>query len=160
METIASSLSVSPNFSGLRSSISNLQAASKALDAEKAEAEKKFKDALDKLPKKTDRCQSQYLPEWLKKIIRAIRRHVKHAPLEELFKAAKRVQSVNSKLRVFERGFISEEGISEREWYKHLVVAPGKWLGEFTVPYLWGLAADVGVVQDMARLRFPRSRRR
>ena len=48
-----------------------------------------------------------------------------------LLKAIKRVQAVNRKLIGFERGFISKEGIKDREWYKHLGVAPGKWLGEF-----------------------------
>ena len=45
-------------------------------------------------------------------------------------KAIERVQAVNHKLIAFERGFISKEGIKDREWYKHLGVAPGKWLGE------------------------------
>ena len=43
--------------------------------------------------------------------------------------AAKRVRAVNKKLTSFERGFISEEGIKDREWYRNLAVAPGKWLG-------------------------------
>lgn len=51
-------------------------------------------------------------------------------PLRELRAAAKRVYTVNKKLSAFERGFLSEEGIKDREWYKHLAVAPGKWLGE------------------------------
>lgn len=38
------------------------------------------------------------------------------------------MQDVNQKLVAFERGFISESGIAHREWYRHLVVAPGKWL--------------------------------
>lgn len=49
--------------------------------------------------------------------------------LGQLKHAVKRVQTVNKKLVAFERGFISEDGIKDREWYKHLVVAPGKWLG-------------------------------
>ncbi len=48
--------------------------------------------------------------------------------------AAKRVQAVNKKLVAFERGFISEEGIKDREWYRHLGVAPGKWLGACRFP--------------------------
>lgn len=44
--------------------------------------------------------------------------------------AIKRVQAVNKKLSTFEQGFISEGGIKDREWYRHLGVAPGKWLGE------------------------------
>ncbi|KAF8812309.1 Zn-dependent exopeptidase [Phlegmacium glaucopus] len=50
-------------------------------------------------------------------------------PIHRFIKAAKRVSRANKKLIAFERGFISEEGIKEREWYKHLGVAPGKWLG-------------------------------
>jgi N-acetylated-alpha-linked acidic dipeptidase len=54
-----------------------------------------------------------------------------HRPclISELIKAAKRVSRTNKKLKAFERGFISEGGIKDREWYKHLGVAPGKWLG-------------------------------
>lgn len=51
-------------------------------------------------------------------------------PIRKFIKAAKRVARVNKKLISFERGFISEDGIKDREWYKHLGVAPGKWLGE------------------------------
>jgi len=58
--------------------------------------------------------------------------HHHHLPLKKLIKAAKRVSSANRKIISFERGFISEHGIKEREWYKHLGVAPGKWLGEFS----------------------------
>ncbi|KAL0576423.1 Vacuolar protein sorting-associated protein 70 [Marasmius crinis-equi] len=49
--------------------------------------------------------------------------------IRRLIHAVKRVRAVNKKLIAFERGFISEEGIPEREWYRHLGVAPGKWLG-------------------------------
>lgn len=50
-------------------------------------------------------------------------------PIREFIKAAKRVGRANRKLKAFERGFISEGGIKDREWYRHLGVAPGKWLG-------------------------------
>ncbi|KAJ7129409.1 hypothetical protein C8R44DRAFT_776720 [Mycena epipterygia] len=50
-------------------------------------------------------------------------------PIFKFIKAAKRVTKVNKKLAAFERGFISEEGIKGREWYRHMVVAPGRWLG-------------------------------
>ncbi|KAF8165479.1 Zn-dependent exopeptidase [Crassisporium funariophilum] len=50
-------------------------------------------------------------------------------PIRRFIKAAKRVARANQKLIAFERGFISEDGIKDREWYKHLGVAPGKWLG-------------------------------
>jgi N-acetylated-alpha-linked acidic dipeptidase len=51
-------------------------------------------------------------------------------PICEFIRAAKRVVAANRKLIAFERGFISEEGIKDREWYRHLGVAPGKWLGK------------------------------
>ncbi len=54
--------------------------------------------------------------------------------------AAKRVGSVNQKLIAFERGFISTEGLKEREWYRHLGVAPGKWLGMRSVYFLFRCA--------------------
>ncbi|KAJ2931755.1 hypothetical protein H1R20_g5499, partial [Candolleomyces eurysporus] len=50
-------------------------------------------------------------------------------PIHKFIKAVKRVQRANKKLKSFEQGFISEEGIKDREWYRHLGVAPGKWLG-------------------------------
>lgn len=53
-------------------------------------------------------------------------------PIREFIKAAKRVGRANRKLKAFELGFISEGGIKDREWYRHLGVAPGKWLGKQT----------------------------
>ncbi|KAJ7232226.1 transferrin receptor-like protein [Mycena haematopus] len=50
-------------------------------------------------------------------------------PILEFIKAAKRVTKGNKKLAAFERGFVSQEGIKGQEWYKHMVVAPGRWLG-------------------------------
>jgi N-acetylated-alpha-linked acidic dipeptidase len=50
-------------------------------------------------------------------------------PIKRFIEAARRLGRSNKKLKSFERGFISEDGIKDREWYKHLGVAPGKWLG-------------------------------
>ncbi|KAJ1311382.1 hypothetical protein OPQ81_009875 [Rhizoctonia solani] len=52
-----------------------------------------------------------------------------HKGIRKLIRAVKEVREVNKKLSTFEQGFLSEEGIKEREWYRHLGVAPGKWLG-------------------------------
>ena len=52
-------------------------------------------------------------------------------PRKKVKKALKRIQAINKKLVAFERGFISKDGIKDREWFKHLGVAPGKWLGTF-----------------------------
>ncbi|KAN0132552.1 hypothetical protein V8E53_009568 [Lactarius tabidus] len=55
-------------------------------------------------------------------------RKPRHPP-RKLIEAAKAVRKINQKLASFERGFIHEAGIKDREWYRHLGVAPGKWLG-------------------------------
>ena len=40
-----------------------------------------------------------------------------------------KVRSINKRLQHFEGGFIDEEGLIGREWYRSLVVAPGRYLG-------------------------------
>ncbi|KAJ7129388.1 Zn-dependent exopeptidase [Mycena epipterygia] len=55
-------------------------------------------------------------------------------PLARLKKAVRRIRAVNKKLVGFEKGFISKDGIPDREWYKHLAIAPGKWLGYGATP--------------------------
>ncbi|KAI9265440.1 hypothetical protein EDC94DRAFT_517037 [Helicostylum pulchrum] len=44
-------------------------------------------------------------------------------------KWSKRVEKMNSRLTSFERGFIDADGIKGREWFKHVVYAPGLWTG-------------------------------
>lgn len=48
---------------------------------------------------------------------------------KDIRKLLKKIRAVNLKLKGFEAGFISEEGITDREWYKHKGTSPGKWLG-------------------------------
>ncbi|KAJ7228374.1 hypothetical protein GGX14DRAFT_692427 [Mycena pura] len=55
-------------------------------------------------------------------------------PLTKLRKTVRRIRAVNQKLIGFEKGFISKDGIPDREWYKHLAIAPGKWLGYGATP--------------------------
>lgn len=119
---MAESLSLSVDFSSLRKSIDKVQAASLKLDSEKAIAEKNFRDLLDKLPKGTG---DKGILGWIKWLV-----HRPKFPYREWLKAMKRVQKANDKLVAFEKGFISQEGIKDREWYRHLGVAPGKWLGQ------------------------------
>lgn len=66
-------------------------------------------------------------------------RKPRHLP-PKFLKAIKAVRSINQKLASFERGFIHEGGIKDREWYRHLGVAPGKWLGKtlLNVDLGWG----------------------
>lgn len=44
-------------------------------------------------------------------------------------KWAKRVEKINERLTAFERGFLDPKGIKGREWFKHVVYAPGLWTG-------------------------------
>lgn len=46
-------------------------------------------------------------------------------------KLMKELKGINKRLRRFEGGFLSRDGkgLEGREWYKHLGVAPGRWLG-------------------------------
>lgn len=60
----------------------------------------------------------------------------KHFPIRKFIRAAKRIQRVNKKLASFEQGFLSKDGIKDREWYLHLGVAPGKNLGMFHSSYV------------------------
>lgn len=38
------------------------------------------------------------------------------------------IRGINDKIKRFEKGFLGE-GLKDREWYKHVGTAPGKWLG-------------------------------
>ena len=55
--------------------------------------------------------------------------HVPRKQREKIAKALKELRGINQNVRSFERGFISQNGIKGREWYRHKGVAPGKWLG-------------------------------
>ncbi|KAL1946513.1 hypothetical protein VTO73DRAFT_14617 [Trametes versicolor] len=122
VEVAASSLGLSPDLSQLRKSIKNVNTASSALDHIKADAERTFEDVLRKQP-----CyNSSGVACWLERL----RDIARGSPLRrQLFWAAWHVRRANEKLIGFERGFIFEDGLEGREWYRHLGVAPGKWLG-------------------------------
>ncbi|KAK4703801.1 N-acetylated-alpha-linked acidic dipeptidase, partial [Phenoliferia sp. Uapishka_3] len=51
----------------------------------------------------------------------------KHKPC--LHKLMKKVRSINKRLQQFEGGFITEEGLPQRPWYRSRAVAPGRYLG-------------------------------
>ncbi|EMD40947.1 hypothetical protein CERSUDRAFT_111521 [Gelatoporia subvermispora B] len=129
VESIASSLSLDPDFSGLEKSIVNLQSKSKALDEEKSKTEKRFKKLLRRCQHHSKECRPRLLHDFVRWSLRVLGVEIKETLFEKFLKAAKHVQAVNAKLVAFERGFISEDGIKDREWYRHLAVAPGKWLG-------------------------------
>lgn len=46
-----------------------------------------------------------------------------------LRKLMKKVRSINKRLQAFEGGFITDEGLPQRPWYRSRAVAPGRYLG-------------------------------
>ena len=156
VDDISKELSISVNLSHLRKSIHRLQRVSIKLDDEKERAEARFKKWLHKVLEHNHShvCHrfAAQIREFLgldhnrgripnvvssKDVFHYIwgsisdiaPAHGRHSHWKKLIKAAKHVHNVNKKLIAFEQGFISEDGIKDREWYRHLGVAPGKWLG-------------------------------
>jgi hypothetical protein len=122
----------SVTFDGLRSSIKSLQIASAQLDLEKAHAISGFYELVIspcycREQKTSVRCKVQKIIHSVVSLIKGARPPTHARGLEE---AAERVHRVNKKLVSFEKGFLSEEGLPGREWFKHFVVAPGKYLGK------------------------------
>ncbi|OAX37893.1 Zn-dependent exopeptidase [Rhizopogon vinicolor AM-OR11-026] len=146
VESIAATDSFDVDLSPLRESIHALQSASLELDSTKTKAEHKLRKILKEWEKnhamrhKICRKVSKVLCK-LKKVFGKHKceredkhddsphRRVSSQSDRHLIKAIQQVQAVNKRLIAFERGFISKDGIKDREWYKHLGVAPGRWLG-------------------------------
>ncbi|KAF8546620.1 Zn-dependent exopeptidase [Imleria badia] len=118
------------DLTSLRKSIQALRAACERLDTEKAEAEVKLRTLLRKTKKRQRRIRKLF-------------------PRRQLLNAIKRVRAVNDKLIAFERGFISKEGLKSCGWYKHLGVAPGKWLG-YGATTLHGITEAITLDRDAA----------
>ncbi|KAH7916281.1 Zn-dependent exopeptidase [Hygrophoropsis aurantiaca] len=157
VEKSALSDSVLPDLAPLRKAVRKLQHASHKLDVEKVKAEKAFRKALKKIIRKKHLVRR--ILKWVKdhlgigKDVQGctskngkqfqeimgmmdtvkegpdVCQHIGKGPICKFIKAGLRVRQVNKKLASFERGFISEGGIKDREWYRHLGVAPGKYLG-------------------------------
>ncbi|KAG8822839.1 hypothetical protein FRC19_005139 [Serendipita sp. 401] len=56
-------------------------------------------------------------------------------PEDEYSAIMSQIREISIRLGRFEQGFLSETGIKDREWYRHLGVAPGKWLGYGATPF-------------------------
>jgi len=146
----------------LRQSIQALQISSIQLDAEKKEVEEQLRHIVQRISQrhtscplsqgllKSVLCHTKKLTHYM--TLKPSRSPYREDPIlhtafseaglrcssEALEKAVERVRNVNQKLRAYERGFISEEGLVRRKWYRHLGVAPGEWLGEW-LDALFGL---------------------
>lgn len=123
-----SDVAAAVDFKGLRHAFKKVQRASHKLDKEKAAAEKRFKKALARVPRRG----ASFGARWAQRVLAMLMG--RRDPVHELHRAARRVQRANDRLVAFEKGFLDEDGIKEREWYRHLVIAPGKWLGYGATP--------------------------
>lgn len=106
-----------PDLTGLREAIGGVQRASENLDLLKLDAGSRLNQFL---ASNGTRVKIQQAFESLRSDMTADPR---------LVALVRNVTSINKRLSSFERGFISEDGIPGREWYRHLIVAPGKWKG-------------------------------
>jgi len=151
VEEAASGIAPLPDLRRVRDAISKLQQASLNLDVKKLKAEGAFRKAVRNLPRgRLGRRIIRRIKRWIMRLLGIDTPMPNDAELKfpalhalntrdaterrkgwpcDLIDAATRVKTVNQKLALFERGFISEEGVKDREWYRHLGVAPGKYLG-------------------------------
>ncbi|KAJ7572529.1 Zn-dependent exopeptidase [Mycena floridula] len=153
----------------LRKAISKLQSVSAELDLEKEAAGHLMAELFKRRPSYQSReallkCtkRSPLYEEFADFVKRSFgveseARSEPIVPIEGIHKAAKRVTKVNRKLRSFERGFISEGGIRDREWYLHLGFAPGKWLG-YGATTLPGLTEAITIDHNQSWARFEAQR--
>ena len=129
VETIVSKFAYELDLSSLKKNVQELQAASINLDAERTKAERQLRAAI------IHYYHYHYISDKVRKAICKLKRalgkkcDVSGRRSRKLVEAIERVQAVNHKLIAFERGFISKDGLKGREWYKHLGIAPGRWLG-------------------------------
>uniref|UniRef100_A0A0K3CQJ1 BY PROTMAP: gi/472581865/gb/EMS19580.1/ glutamate carboxypeptidase II [Rhodosporidium toruloides NP11] gi/647402604/emb/CDR48837.1/ RHTO0S20e02454g1_1 [Rhodosporidium toruloides] n=1 Tax=Rhodotorula toruloides TaxID=5286 RepID=A0A0K3CQJ1_RHOTO len=68
-------------------------------------------------------------------------------------RAIRQLRAVNKAIKAFETGFLGDEqGLKGREWYRHLGVAPGRWLG-YGATTLPGLAEALTLDQDVEQAK-------
>ncbi|GAA5983728.1 hypothetical protein JCM11641_001732 [Rhodosporidiobolus odoratus] len=76
-----------------------------------------------------------------------------HKDKKKFGKIVRELREINGKLRRFEQGFLGDQkGLKGREWYRHLGVAPGRWLG-YGATTLPGLTEALTVDKDMLQAK-------
>ncbi|KAJ3782803.1 Zn-dependent exopeptidase [Lentinula aff. detonsa] len=139
LTSVETRFNTSTNFHGLRKSIHTLQTASAELEREKNEAELNFHATLaGNSPSFSSRIfdstssESYVLPYhpysgWLSQFMGQTSFMVFE---EEIRQSYIRVANANKKSMMFDRGFLSDEGLPERPWFKNLMVGPDREQGE------------------------------
>ncbi|GJJ12915.1 hypothetical protein Clacol_007162 [Clathrus columnatus] len=146
--TAAKELNIAVDLSPLNEAISNLYDATKELEKGKEDAKKALFKSLKRWHRRRHLCRviwdrlCRLVKPWfgcdnddkqeIEVNVEEMASYVfesGHGVPHDVKKAIKRIRKINSKLLSFESGFISEEGLPGRTWYKHFGVAPGKRLG-------------------------------
>ncbi|ODN82116.1 hypothetical protein L202_02423 [Cryptococcus amylolentus CBS 6039] len=147
----SSSLSSKIDFAPLTSAIKSAQHASTGLDKDRHDALKKLQKLLGEgkhtsssmLSRAAHRCgwqatpgtELQHMPTWDDESESGFPHPRLPFPLptpgriHKIKEVLEEIRVINKKLQYFELDFISENGIKEREWYRHKGTAPGLWLG-------------------------------
>ncbi|KDN41247.1 Zn-dependent exopeptidase [Tilletiaria anomala UBC 951] len=126
----AAATSAAADFGPLRRGVKRIVDAAAALDATKERLAARLRKALkhaheadeieDQLPAEKHNNHDGSRPD---------RRRGRREARQELRRIITEIRRVNAKATKFEQGFISEDGLVGRPWYKHLGVAPGRYLG-------------------------------
>ncbi|CAE6501065.1 unnamed protein product [Rhizoctonia solani] len=112
-----------PDITQLQIAIKGVQDASKSLDLHKARIHAQLHDYINRA-KENGTESARVL---VQQALGFFSREQPVTPeLQKLFEDAR---SINKKLYKFEGGFISKAGLPGRQWYRHMIVAPGKWIG-------------------------------
>ncbi|KAJ3820410.1 Zn-dependent exopeptidase [Lentinula raphanica] len=135
LSNVETRFNTTTSLNGLRNSIDALQAASMELEREKKEAEMNFYATLSgNSPSFSSRwvdspsSESYVLPYhpfsgWLSHF-------VGQTPVsafeEGIRQSYARIANANKKSMIFDRGFLSNEGLPERPWFKNLIVGPDR----------------------------------
>lgn len=136
--SVETKFNASRNLHVLRQSIARLQAASAELEEEKNESRLNFFDTIvGKSPSFSSRIfgatsSGLYRPYnpysgWLGQFVSQT--SLKWFE-EEIRQAYIRVANANKKSMIFDRGFLSDEGLPERPWFKNLIVGPDREQGK------------------------------
>ncbi|KDQ17213.1 hypothetical protein BOTBODRAFT_106011 [Botryobasidium botryosum FD-172 SS1] len=167
VDSLGSSLNLDPDLSDLREAIYELQAASAELDEEKDSVEQDFSHELEIWRSSVEGSIQRDAYAWAEQPLSIASDEnmtepqsalgSNNTPHPQFFAALQRVKEVNKKLADFEQGFISPEGMTTREWYKHLIVSPGKWLGYGATTFP-GLTEALRYDQDVALAEYEASR--
>ena len=106
----------------LDSAVAELSTHAVSIDLEAADLRAKLGDGAE-LGDGADRTDGAdawtFTPEWWRRLLHRVHR---------LWLAIK-VASVNHRYQYLERKFLYEGGLDEREWFKHVIFAPGVWTG-------------------------------